>query len=102
MCLRLATFLVELVCSNTSKRLTNIYATNARTRAFMGARGGASACTRELTCRLARNVATAPNMYFMFKVWPKTQREEPHSLRLFVMILVTRTEHLPGKDTANP
>ena len=68
----------------------------------MGARGGASACTRKLTCRLARNVVTAPNMYFMFKGWPKTQREEPHSLRLFVMILVTRTEHLPGKDTANP
>ena len=71
-----------------------VYAT-ARERALLcGHKGSARACARELTCRLACNIALAPSMYSVLGVWVKTLREEPRTSRLFVMIMITRSEHL--------
>ena len=79
-----------------------VYANSARTRAFMRAQGR-RARTRELTCRLTRNIAITPSMYSVLEVWAKTMREGPRSSRLFVMIMITRSESVSLVDnTAEP
>ncbi len=66
-------------------------------------RGAARARTRELTCRLTRNIAITPSMPFVLEVVGKNDREEPRSSRLFVMIMITRSESVSlVDDTAGP
>ena len=73
---------------------------NAR---FYAGTGAARARTRELTCRLTRNIAITPSMYSVLEVWAKTMREGPRSSRLFVMIMITRSESVSLVDnTAEP